>query len=307
MLKVKDDNHKRLYDFESTKEGAIKLQKRSEKMKFSLMSDTMLKAMFQNSNRLKYSAKLISYYIDISYDVLLNNMELDKNELDKAKEDSKGERADYIAKIGSTSINIEVNNNKDEKYLERNMEFADRIYSEKIKAGKDYDYVQVIQINLNNFSFKGIDDVVEVYGIQNDNGIRLSNKKIYIQIYIPNLMRKWYDKGTKKLTECEKYLIALVEQDLEKLEEFGKENDIMSEYIEEAKDVSSEKELWKSYDHEQADKEAYISEGIEEGIKQGALSKSREIAKLLLEDNIDIKKISIYTGLSIEELIMMQN
>ena len=45
----------------------------------------MLKAMFQNENRIKYSAKFLSYFIDVEYEDILNNICLAKNELDKNK------------------------------------------------------------------------------------------------------------------------------------------------------------------------------------------------------------------------------
>lgn len=84
----------------------------------------------------------------------------------------------------------------------------------------------------------------------------------------------------------------------------------MNEYIEEAEDVSFESSIGESYDHEQANKELYIREGyergIEQGIEQGSLSKSKEIAKSLLEENIDINIVSKTTGLSIEELKEIQ-
>ena len=72
----------------------------------------------------------------------------------------------------------------------------------------------------------------------------------------------------------------------------------MNEYIEEAEDVSFEGGIGESYDHEQANKELYIREGIE----QGSISTKQEIAKSLLHDNVDIKKVAMYTGLSSEEL-----
>ena len=43
-------------------------------------------------------------------------------------------------------------------------------------------------------------------------------------------------------------------------------------------------------------------EGIKEGIKEGAYDKQIEIAKNLLNENMDIKTISKVTGLSIENI-----
>ena len=134
----------------------------------------------------------------------------------------------------------------------------------------------------------------------------MSDKIVIIQIYIPNLMEKWYTKGTESLTECEKYIIALVEEDMEKLKEFGDEDIVMSEYINEAEDVSFESSLGESYDKELALKEEAkkdgIKIGIEQGIEQGSLSEKHKIAKSLLENGADIELISKCTGLSLEEI-----
>ena len=69
--------------------------------------------------------------------------------------------------------------------------------------------------------------------------IGLSNKLIFVQIYVPNLRKKWYTKGMKSLSEEEKYILALVEMDLDKLNDLGGEN-IMDEYVKEAEEVSFE-------------------------------------------------------------------
>ena len=115
------------------------------------MSDTMFKTMFFNTNRLKYSTKLLSYFLEVSYEELLDNIVLTKNELDQEKEDTKGERSDFVAIIDDIKINIEVINNSSREIMERNIEYAHRLYAEKVIVASDYNYNQVIQVNLNNF------------------------------------------------------------------------------------------------------------------------------------------------------------
>ena len=124
MLKVRGDNYKSLEELKVSYEDAVELKRIEEGEKISILSDSMLKTMFQNENRLKYSAKFISYFLDVPFEKLLKNMYLSKNELDKQKEKSKGERSDYVAIIDNSTINIEVNNNGDIDILERNMEYA---------------------------------------------------------------------------------------------------------------------------------------------------------------------------------------
>ena len=51
----------------------------------------------------------------------------------------------------------------------------------------------------------------------------LNNKLIFIQIYIPNLRKKWYTLGIEKLDARERYILALVEENIKDVEKFGDE------------------------------------------------------------------------------------
>ena len=202
-------------------------------------------------------------------------------------------KSNEIHVIDNTSLNIEVNNNSNKEVMERNMEYAHRLYAKKIKRGeKEYDYTQVIQFNLNNFSFKGNDKIVDIYTIQNNEGIRLNNKLIFVQIYVPNLRKKWYNEGIESLSDEEKYILSLVEVEMDNLKELG-DDIIMNEYIEEAEEVSFEEGLGEAYDKEWALKD------------EGATDKAKEIARNMLKDNLDIDTIAKYTDLSIEEIELL--
>ena len=307
MVGIKGYKFKTLHDLELDNEYVLKLSKNIKKgQKISILSDTMLKAMFQNENRIKYSAKFLSYFIDVEYEDILNNICLAKNELDKNNENDKGERCDYVALLSDTSLNIEVNNNSSLEVLERNMEYAHRLYSKKIKRSEEnYQYTQVIQFNLNNFAFKGNDKIVDIYTVTNDDNIGLSNKLIFVQIYVPNLRKKWYTKGMKSLSEEEKYILALVEMDLDKLNDLGGEN-IMDEYVKEAEEVSFEGGVGEAYDKEWALRDqGYrdgLSQGKAEGRTEGKSERNIEIAKNLLKNKVDISIIASSTGLSEEEI-----
>ena len=323
MIGIKGYKFKTLHDLELDNEYVLKLSRNIKKgQKISILSDTMLKAMFQNENRIKYSAKFLSYFIDVEYEDILNNICLAKNELDKNNENDKGERCDYVALLSDTSLNIEVNNNSSLEVLERNMEYAHRLYSKKIRRGEEnYQYTQVIQFNLNNFAFKGNDKIVDIYTVTNDDNIGLSNKLIFVQIYVPNLRKKWYTKGMKSLSEEEKYILALVEMDLDKLNDLGGEN-IMDEYVKEAEEVSFEGGVGEAYDKEwalrdqgyrdglsQGKAEGFSqgkvegkAEGISEGISHGKRESKKEIAKTMLNEGIDINIIIKCTGLTNEDI-----
>ena len=311
MVGIKGYKFKTLHDLELDNEYVLKLSRNIKKgQKISILSDTMLKAMFQNENRIKYSAKFLSYFIDVEYEDILNNICLAKNELDKNNENDKGERCDYVALLSDTSLNIEVNNNSSLEVLERNMEYAHRLYSKKIRRGEEnYQYTQVIQFNLNNFAFKGNDKIVDIYTVTNNDNIGLSNKLIFVQIYVPNLRKKWYTKGMKSLSEEEKYILALVEMDLDKLNDLGGEN-IMDEYVKEAEEVSFEGGVGEAYDKEWALRDQGYRDGLSqgkaegkiEGFSQGKIENKKEIAKNMLNEGIDINIIIKCTGLTNEDI-----
>ena len=119
--------------------------------------------------------------------------------------------------------------------------------------------------------------------------IGLSNKLIFVQIYVPNLRKKWYTKGMKSLSEEEKYILALVEMDLDKLNDLGGEN-IMNEYVKEAEEVSFEGGVGEAYDKEWALRD------------EGKREIKKEIAKNLLKNKVDISIIASSTGLTEEEI-----
>ena len=111
----------------------------------------MFKTMLFSNERLKYSCKLLSELLDISYEELLENLKLDKNALDKLKKKDKNQNVDYVGKIYDTYINIEMTNSKDEKYMKRNLLYLINLLTRKNKEGVD-DYeatkLQVIQISI---------------------------------------------------------------------------------------------------------------------------------------------------------------
>lgn len=230
-LSLKGEDKKIPYQQPIDRTYVVELEKRKKGNKISILSDSMFKTMFYNENRMKYACKFLSYFLDISYEELLHNLKLGKNELDKKKETSKGERSDYVAEFGDVCINIEVNCNDSVETMERNMDYAYRLYSIKVKVGNDYHYSQVIQFGINNFAFKGNDKIIDTYYIQNDEGILLNDKLTFIQIYVPNLIKKWYTSGIESLTEVERFILTLVEQELDKAKELGKGDSIIEEYI----------------------------------------------------------------------------
>jgi predicted transposase/invertase (TIGR01784 family) len=301
MIKIKNLEYQTLHDLGVDKKDKIEVYEPGEGEKYSIFSDSMFKAMFQNEKRIKYSCKLLSYLFEISYEELLNNLVLVKNEVDKEKENSKGNRCDYVAYIDNTYINIEINQNSSLSTLLRNIQYIDSIYAKKNKKGKkenkeNYNYC--VQVNINNFSFKNNDKIFDIFMNQNKDGIVLDDHKIFINIYIPNLRRKCYTKGIESLEEVEKYLLVLTEKGIRETKEIGGNIGIMEEYIDEAIEVSNESGFGEAYDKE----EALYETAMEHGIEKGETNKQLEIAKKMIGKHMNIVDIIELTGLTEEEI-----
>jgi len=298
MVKLRNYELKTLFENDICKDYSIKLDRIKEGEKVSLFSDVMFKTMFQNENRLKYSCKFLSYFLDVSYEELLTNLKLAKNEIDKKKENDKGERCDYVALVNGSYINIEVNNNSSLWTMERNIEYLMRLYSRKVKRNTEYEYTQSISINLNNFSIKGNNKIIDIYTLKNDEGILLTDKLIIIQIYVPNLRKKWYNEGIKSLNELERYILTLVERRIDEAKKLGIGDEIMEEYVDESIEVSDDMNFGESYDKEWALKD--------EGRREGIYEERLEIAKNMLVKGMNVLLISELTGLSTDEIIKLK-
>ena len=304
MLKVRSEKFDLLYEKGVTRENSVEFCEIDETKKISIISDSMFKTMIYNENRIKYAARLISFFVDVSYEELLKHLKLQKSDFDKKLDKEKNERGDFVAEFNGTSIGIEVNNNDSLEVMERNMEYAHREYSKKVDRfdkGK-YSYKQIIQLNINNFSFKEKKEIFDIYVLRDKKGTVMSDKIIFIQIYIPNLFKKCYDKGIENLSEEEKFLLVLTESDIKTSYDLGGNVDYMEEYIKDASEASRDNELLESYDKEWALKDQGIREGEEIGFEKGRADEKNNIAKKLKEKGVDIEIISESTGLTKEEI-----
>ena len=302
---LRDIVFKKLEDYEVDTEYSVVVKELKEGEKPSIVSDSMFKTMLFNQNRIKYACKLISYFVDIPYEELLKNLKFVKNELDKEHLDDSNQRSDFVAFIHGTYINIEMNNNSNLNYMERNYQYVDKLYGSKIKIGssKNPNYMPVLQINFNNFALKGIDKIFDIYAMRNDEGILMNDKKIIVQIYLPNLRKKCYNEGVEKLDEREKFILTMVESSIEKATKIAKGFDLMEEYLNESEKVITDINFGESYDKELALKDLGRQEGEEIGILRGKEETQLEIAKNLLSlGTVPIEDISKTTGLDIDTL-----
>ena len=292
----------------------VKKEDLKEEDKLPIFSDTFFKAIFSNTNRLKYICKFLSYYLeDVTVEELLEIITLVKNEEDKTNESDKARRVDLLAQVGNMKINLEVNNCGTKEMMERNIEYICRIYGEQSKSGEQEKHDFCIAFNLNNFTPKDGKDF-DVWGIKDNEGNLVFDKFIIFQIYLPALENKFeniYNKDVDKLTERERFLLMLSTSNKEESDKFCVKGDkIMKDYQKEASKVSHDKAVLDKYTKEWELEQMSIEReaiGERRGIEQGISQTQREVAEAMLQENLDIEMISRITKLSKEEIEEIKN
>ena len=272
-----------------------------------IVSDVMFKTMLGNESKKKYVSYFLSLVLEKDYKEIYDNIIFLKNELDKNKYNDTRKTVDLIVKIDGVIYNIEMNNNYQKTYIERNIEYITELYKSSRKMGEGYKYEYTYQININNFTFKDREKTSEVFMIRNEEKEVLTDKIKIMHLYLPKIKEKYYNK--EKLSELEKLMLVFNLTNKNELNDIIGENKIMEEYKKEALDASHSEEVIGLYDKELEDEflkratyQEGIEKGIEQGIEQGENKKSIEIAKIMLDKNMDISLISEITKLSKEEI-----
>lgn len=271
------------------------------KEKISIVNDKMFKAMLNNQDRINYSAKLFSTILDISYEEFLHHIVLINNELKKETPDTKVERCDYVANFNGIILNLEMNNVSSVETMDRNVLYATRLFDKDLKSGDSYNKLNyVVQINLNNFSYEGKTESMEIFTLKNAYNEIISDKIIIINIYIPIIRKKWYDEID--LNDMEKCILAMVERDIESLEQLLEGNDIMENYVNEATHISLEEIMRGVPTHEEAEKQGLISNAYNEGYDKGETEKAKEMIHKFYKNGASLELIAASSDLTIEEV-----
>ncbi len=272
-----------------------------------MVSDTMFHIMLGSEKNKKFLCYFLSLVLKRNYQEIYDNIKFIKNEIDNDNYYDAKKTLDLIIKLDGKLYNIEMNNLYRKESLERNIDYAGELYKSDRKRGRNYHYMYVFQINMNNFTFSDRKEVKDIFMLRNESGEILTDKIKIMHIYLPKIREKYYNK--EKLDELEKLLLVFNSTKDSELEEIIGDSDIMKEYKEEAQRVSHDYEVIGLYDKELEDKylkDAIYDDGMEKGMEQGMQEGSRKekisIAKSLLQNNVSIDIIMNSTGLSKEEI-----
>ena len=274
---------------------------------YVLGNDIIFKNTFNTEERLK---RLLSESLDLKVnEVYQNDIELP---VENVKERVK--KLDLILNTDKGIINVEVNYNSKSEVPNRNFLFFCKLISSSIKKTEDYTTVEKhIQLNLtwNLQKFLPFDvtnrKIIKCYIMDEETHQKVHDDIFEIvHVNMDYFKKVWYHGN---IQDENPFFMLLAASNKEELDKISKGDRFMEEISKKVKKLNLDPEIVKEIVIENEDeiiKNSIYSNGIKEGISQGikeGISQGKiEIAKNLLQMNININDIVKATGLSIKEV-----
>ena len=248
---------------------------------------------------------------------------LDK-ELIKSTAKEQAREVDFYLKIGNDIlIDVEMNR-KGYKYVkERNAIYIAKLITLKLEVNTSYQEMkkkEFYQVNINGNESK--DDILPEREMElrylDNNEASFPNFRILLK-NLDRYRKLWYNKS-RKFKYDEVFLVALTSKSYVELYEILKtilSDDELNEFIWSVIGMREDRFILHEWQKEKFDKliaenmkedaikeglEQGLEQGIEKGIEQGKEENKIEMIKSMLENDIDIEKISKISGKSIEEI-----
>ena len=281
--------------------------------------DYVFKELVKDKNCRKWLAEIISDVTGLDYEILVKNIVIKDSRLDVDNKNEKKNVSDILIEVEKNYINLEMNNNYYEGLIMRNNAYHASILKSVYKKDTDYlDIEKIIQINFNNYNKNNSDKIVNKFMIVDVETKEIENEtyeKYYINL--PKVKEVCYNKDNNKLTKLEKNLILLVETDLERLRDISEGEESMEKVVDKLEKLSEDDFIIGMWDYEDdrkkierskiksAERKGFaggFEKGYEDGKEKGIKQEKFDLAKKMLQKNIDINLISECTGLFIEEI-----
>mgnify|MGYP003293334975 CR=1 FL=1 len=262
------------------------------------LSDTMFKAIMSTNE------DILVKILNSIFSNNIKNIKYLNGELPISEFIEKGRRLDLYIEEDESIIDIEVTNNYNITMIDRNLGFLSKMYTSTVEKGDDYTlYKPTKTINL--IGNKSNEKMKLICSYTDQFGDIISNKLIYCEIYIQNFIELWYNKNEDEINKY-KYLImlGLNKKELNRFNlEYGDE--IVSEYTNAFNKILVDESFLPLFDKEEDErriKNTIRKISFEDGKEDGKQQRNIEIAKNLLNNNVDIEIISKSTGLTIDEI-----
>ncbi len=208
-------------------------------------------------------------------------------------------------------INVEIQLKNEYNMIKRTLYYWSKIYSEQLNEGEDYSNLsRTVCINILNFKYLPTDKFHSCYRLkETTTHEELTDTQEIHFIEIPKLPKE---------ADITDLLVAWVEFLKDPESEEVRTLELSLEEIREAKtelvrlsNDDTQRALYEAREKANKDRTSALEqsrrEGLEEGIEKGEKNKALEIAKTSISQGIDIKTISIITGLTPEEIESIKN
>ena len=269
----------------------------------------------------KENFNILKKVLESILEVTIQKIELQPLHIPTGNIHLKGKEVDLLVVTNQGKIEVEVNTYYNDYVRVRNFSYITNIYNNQVTVGDKYsEDTNVIQINLNY----GIPDTKyrRIYKVRDEEGKEYIKNFYIYEINMEKLKKVWYDKNELEI-EKNKYLLML-DMEIKDIKKLPKDK-VVKEYMEKIEKLNNDpmfinwitkekdEQMIKNTQLYNATQEGIniginqgISQGIKQGINQGMKQEKIEIAKNLLEQNVDISIIMSATGLTKEEIEKLQ-
>ena len=285
--------------------------------------DDLFKELFHDR---KYTAKLISEFINLDYEYIKDNMVIDNSTLKRINMFHRGGVCDMLITVDDYSILLECNIKKTKELTYKNIHTFNGVNYNMIDKGKCVSDKKAVMLSFDNYDIYNRGELIYKSNIREEEGELESENYDIFHINLDKARNILYNTNDiTKLRDIEKLLVFMVNTKKEISKILGGE-----EYMYEANQNMELKMLdfggiversYQIYDNSLIMKGRKI--GLDEGHKLGldeghrlGLSEGEKIgidkgvlqtAKEMLKKNIDINIISECTKLSIDKIKKLKN
>lgn len=301
-----------------------------------LTSDTAFHELFARAEYKELLCCLLALYFNEPYKKIYDNIEYITPDLPIDQFNKYKYEVDILVCYNSTLIGIELNGQYWTGLYNRNLGYLTDGYSNQFKKGStrvDFRNAKPhIQLNINNYNFPEGEELGIFRFFNIFNFKQLTDQLEIHHLNLDKVTERCYT-DISKLKGYQKVGLLMSSKSLEDVEMICKDvmpDEDLKKIIERIYELNANPNLWLLYDKEDLErqkresieidslkngmilgkekgKKEGLKEGKEEGLKEGRQEEKIEIARKMLEKNIDVKFISDVTGLTIDEIDDIKN
>ena len=295
-------------------------KKKDDDKIISMLFDPIYRSMIGSDEGMPLVELLVSVVTDTKLSEIKGKVKHLSKELLKRHYKDMDSHVDVLLDYNNNKIIVEMNSKK--IMIDRNYIYLFKVASGTLKVG-DTTYKNIrktVLINFNNTD-KSQKNFIDIGYIKNQNNKVMTEIIKVINICIAKVNDKSYnyhDEFEKNMARICRILMATKASDLKKESAYFMTKEETKNFVNRAKELSSDDEMVTMFDQEnmheiirntelEEAQERGIECGIKRGVERGSKEKAVEIAKNLIKIGLSEDQIVESTGLSKEEIEKLKN